>query len=276
MWELLKKVIKIKFAIILLASAGAWNIYQLAKPVKPNLDQLRLEIAEQACWSIIDSLPKDIRPVENTVVLRFAGDKTRYVTSKLEDLIERTGKVSLMDKGFFDKVLRELKIEDKEVGTFDKALEIGKKSGADYVIFGDIEKYISDRENARLKMNVRMIDIAKEKVIMANVIDLQPSFVTAKVTTISPWSRVLFWLLFTIFMPLIFIKLVRHVLSMESNAANFTLVLSFTAVSFFLALILAGFDLSSLWIGLLLLAGLITSVAYNYWICNYIEELRDR
>lgn len=276
MWELLKKLLKIKFAIILLAITGAWNIYQIAKPDKPNLDMLRLEIGEQACWSIIDSLPTDIRPVEKTVVLRFTGDNTRYITSKLEELIERTGKVSLMDKGFFDKVLRELKIEDKEVNTFDEAFEIGRKSGADYVIFGNIEEFISDREHARLKMNVRMIDIAKEKTIMANIIDLQPSIVTAKVTTISPWSRILFWILFTIFMPLIFIKLVRHVLSMESNAANFTLVLSFTAVSFFLALILAGFDLSSIWIGLLLLAGLITSVAYNYWICNYIEELRDR
>jgi len=249
-------------------------LYQLAKPDKPNLDQLRLEIGEQACWAVIDSLPPDIKPSEQTAVLRLTGDKTRYITSKLEELIERTGKVSLMDKSFFEKVIRELKIEDEQVGTFDHALEVGKKSGANYVLFGEIEKFVSDRDHARIKMDVRLVDITKEKVMMTNLIDLQPSLAKVKVRTISTWSRILFWIIFTVSMPLIFIKLIRHVLSRESNAANLIIVLSFTFVSFFLALILIGFDLSSLWTGLLVLVGLITSGAYNYWICNYIEELR--
>lgn len=274
MFSILKSIFKARYAIIALAITGAWNIYQFTIPDKPVLDPHRKKIAEKACWEIIDSIPETIKPSSKTVVLRFLGDETRVITTRLEELIERTGKCILVDKGIVPKILRELKIEEKQIGTYKDAFTVGKRCGADYAIYGEIEKFVSDQDNAWLAMNVNMIDLNSEKTIMSKVIDLHPNPVGSKIASVSGWSKILFWLLFTLSLPFIFIKIIKKLLDKESNSVNFLVIVALTITSLFVALLLTGFKLGSFWSGLLILFSFILSTFYSYLTVAYIEKLR--
>ncbi|RME78775.1 MAG: hypothetical protein D6785_11830, partial [Planctomycetota bacterium] len=84
--------------------------------------------------------------------------------------------------------------------------------------------------------------------------------------------RILFWLLFTVLLPLSTTSLVIRIASYQSNKYNFLMILGYTAADMLMAFVLTGFNISGTITGILLFLGFLASGIYNYEICDLIDD----
>ena len=272
MFGLFKGFLKIRYALIILAITGAWQIWLMTCPEHPELDIPRKNIAEDACWKIADDIPP-LSTEADAAVLRFSGDETGYITQRLREILKRTGKVNLIDDSFFRRLLREMEIEEKEIHTFDEALEFGRKSGVQYVLFGTLVKFISNRMDAEIKIDYRLLDMQTGRAVLSNTIEEKPRRVQWRILSVSATSRFIGWVLFALLFPIVLIPITRRIIAKESNAANLIMLLIYICITFICALFLMAFQADSLWKVALLILALVSTGIYNYWVANTVERL---
>lgn len=265
-------ILRSKMAVPALLIVAGWQTWLIARPNPPELDRLRKEVAEDACWRAVKAMPVPDHPGK-AVVLRLVNDKTGFVTAKLREAMDRQGDYVLVDPTFFDRLLKELRIEEKEVGSFDEALRAGDRIGARYVFFGEVERHTSDQHTAYIKLDLRGLDTKAGRVFFNDSVEVKPTPLEAKTRSVSVGARVLGWTLFSGLLPLGFASVTKRVLGMESNAATLVLLLCFTGISTLAALTLMGFSVDSLKDTATLLGATGTGGAYNYWLAGKVNEL---
>ena len=263
-----------KWALAALVLVAAWEGYLLLKPSSPPVpvDEPRQAVAEAACWQAADRLPSP--PLEGKVaVLRLKGDRTGHVTERLRAVIERTGKYAQPEPGVLDRIMEELKIEEREIGDLDAARAAARLAGTPYVLFGTISEFISDRDSGRIRMELTLADVERGHVIGGPIPVAVPD-PEARGRWAWGFAWVAVWILVTALLPLVTLPLIRRVLETESNVKTLGCLLAYALASGAIALGLMRFSVTG-WTEALVLAGsVVVAVTYAYFIFAIIESRR--
>ena len=265
------KLLRPKVILTVALAAGGWQVYSSLKARPVPLDAPRQEAAEKACWRAVEILPDLPEPPGPVAVLRLEGDATGYVTGKLRELIERTGRYTQPPPSLLERIKERLDVDETPVGTVEAALDAAGRLQVPYVLFGRVSGFASDQERGRIRMDLTVLDAATGAPVAPAL--------TARYPEPSPdrgraiW-RLLLWLAVTALLPLVTLPLVRAVLERESNAATLAGLLAWTAVPVVLALGLEGFAVSGWYGWTRIAAAVIIALAYNYCVFCVVEERR--
>ena len=262
------KTFRLRWVFLAVAVVAAWEGYVLLKPQPHPLDEHRRDVAVEACWEAVEKLPK-LPTAGSVAVLRLAGDTTGYVTDQLRGLIERKGKYTQPRPTLIDRVMRELKIDENEVGLADKARAAGQETKSPFVLFGRVSEFTSDRSEGRIRMELSVLDVGSGRLVGETVRIAVPDDTAGGGLAIA-WA-VLIWLAFTMLLPFAGWGVIRWVLRKETNLATGTALIGCAMLSWLLGFGLIGFAISSWLTGAGLLLAFVLTLAYDYAIFIAIE-----
>ena len=268
------KIIRPKWALVAAAIVAAWQAYVILKPKRPALDAPRQEAAEQACWQALDKLPS--LPRDKVAVLRLAGDQTGLVTQKLRDVAERAGQFAQPAPGLLDRVLRELRIDEKPVDSLEGALAAGQKAEVPYVLYGRVWDFTSDLHTGRIRMELTLVSVADARPAIAavRIAVPDPDAPTLGQTVWSGAWRFGVWLAAVVLLPIVTYPVIKRVLDRESNLAILLALVGYALAAWVLAFALSGFAIAGWLAGLVLLAGFVAALLYDYYTFCVIERRR--
>ncbi|KPK47666.1 MAG: hypothetical protein AMK72_08125 [Planctomycetes bacterium SM23_25] len=265
-------LLKPRWALVALVLVAVWEGYLLLRPPEPSgpLDEPRREVAEEACWQAVEKLP-EVPTAGHVAVLRLAGDGTQEVTKRLRELIERTGTYEQPEPGILDRVMEELKIGEREVGTLEDALAAARFVRTPYALFGRIHEFTSDRDAGRIRMELTLADVGRAKAVGQPIIVAVPD-PEARMRWILGLVRVAVWVLVTALLPVVTLPRVRRILETESNAKILLGLLAYSCAAGVLALGLKGFSVSGWLWGVLLLGAVLLAFLYTYLVFSLVER----
>lgn len=266
--------LKPKWALAALVLVAGWEGYLLLRPSSPSgpVDEPRQAVAEEACWHAVEALPEV--PLEGRVaVLRLKGDRTGYVTDRLRAIIERTGKFEQPEPGVLDRVMEELKIEEREVGSLEEASRAARWAKTPYVLFGMLSEFVSDRGSGRLRMELTLADVERGQII-GDPIPVAVPDPEAQQRWTRGLVRVAVWVLVTALLPAITLPLVRRIVETESNGRILLGLLGYTVAAGVLAFGLNGFSIGGWLWGSLLGGASVLAFLYTYLVFSLVERRR--
>ena len=274
------RMLKLKWALAGLLAIGAWEAYTILRPEPIELDEPRRKVADEACWQAVERLPSlDIDG--QVAVLRLDGDKTGYVTKRLRQLIERTGKYRQPAESLVTRVMQDLQIEETPVADPQQAASAGRRMKVPYVLLGRVHRFASDRRQGVIEMELTVLDVEKRSAVAEPLLVAVPSPGArpgapghASSRWSAPATRALIWLAAVVLLPLATMPLIRRVLARESNTATGVALGAYAVVGWLVALALVGFNIAGWLPGLLMLAAFVIALAYDYYAFNRIEQNR--
>jgi hypothetical protein len=278
MTGLFNKLLSLKLSWLPLGGALLWLAYEAFGPTHYKIDTILKTLSDRVIKQAVNDIPK-FKGVETVAVLNFKGDYNGYVTETLREALNRTGKFKILSKSLYDRLAAEFDWRKTDVSTLAEALDRGRKSGTDAVIFGEVPNLMQDENEAKIEMIVRAADVKMQEPVFIqeyaqNIQKHATSlrYMGTKMTETSFGLKLFLWLLFTVFLPVATFFIPKRIFAKESNFLNFALLLSYTLLSFLFAFILAGFRVTGFWNSLLLILALGLSGTYNYFALSLIEK----
>ena len=285
--KLLLMILRPRITLPSLLLITAWEGYLLLQPKPAELDAPRREVADKACWQAVKRLPKlpaaspetpasglsTLEPVSRVAVLRLDGDKTGYVTDQLRAVIERTGTYNQPDPSLIDLAMKELKIDESQVGTNEAAMAAGRRMNVPYVLAGRILTFTSDQDVGRIRLALQLMAVKNATNVGESLIVAVPDEGPSARGFTGIW-RVATWIAVVILLPLASIRLIRRLLALESNGVTLACLLSYGLLAGLLAFGLGGFEVSGWLSAATLLLAFVAALSYDYHVFSILEKHR--
>lgn len=256
-----------------------WQLWDVFGPKSPELPYLRKQVADRTIDKAVNDLPH-LESVKTVVVLLFANDQGGYVTSQFHDRIQVSGRYQIMDDTLWQKIQAELGIQGKPVGTLGDALEVGRKTGADVAIFGELRVFEMTENAATIDMLVRMVDLHTEFVLFAQryqdsmvASPLSIAYVSSRISDSSLPRRVVIGLLFVLLLPWVTFQAMAALLRRQSNNVNAVLLLAYTVIDALGIFVLTGFNVETWLSAAIFLLAVGMSATYNIAVANFAAGL---
>lgn len=254
--------------------------YWLFGPEDEQIGFAGRTLAARTATAVASDLP-DRNGVVTLAVLPFRNDENEAFGRRIRDAIANHGRYVLVEESFVQRVLREVRGQPLSASTLEEAGGAARRIGADAVLFGDVIGFSADRGDARIAVDLRMVERESAEAVFGrryeDRIERSPARLTywrARLADSSKIQRVALWILVSLLLPLAAAPLIRRVVEEESNVRNALLVLGLTGVNGLLAWGLTGFWLASGWSVLVLFLALVAGAVYNYQVATVIDELR--
>jgi len=252
-----------------------WESYRVFGPAEDSLGFMRRNLAEQICNEAAEDVPQR-QGLATLAVLDMAGDSSdRYISNMLRQRVQATGKYRLIEESFFRKLLREFGRDNAPVSTLADAVTTARQLGVDAVLFGEIPEFTAQKNAAALRLELRMAERdTGQSVFARSYSNRRSDNVRARIADSSKGRRIFIWVLFTLLLPLITVPLIRRLVAVDSNLLNLVLLLGYTLLDMFVAVLLTGFWIPTLWTAVMLLFALVASGYYNFRIASFIEQMK--
>ena len=252
-----------------------WESYRVFGPAEDSLGFMRRNLAEQICNEAAEDVPQR-QGLATLAVLDMAGDSSdRYISNMLRQRVQATGKYRLIEESFFRKLLREFGRDNAPVSTLADAVTTARQLGVDAVLFGEIPEFTAQKNAAALRLELRMAERdTGQSVFARSYSNRRSDTVRARIADSSKGRRIFIWVLFTLLLPLITVPLIRRLVAVDSNLLNLGLLLGYTLLDMFVAVLLTGFWIPTLWTAVMLLFALVASGYYNFRIASFIEQMK--
>jgi hypothetical protein len=264
---------------VALVFLALWQIWDVFSPKQPELPYLRKQVADQTIGRIVSDLPR-VATIKTVVVLPFANDPTGYVTSQIHDRLQASGRFQVIDDTLWQKIQKEVGIEGKPVSTLPDALDVGRKTGTDAAIFGEVRTFEMTETVGTIDLFVRMVDLRNELVLYAmryqdsmTASPLSISYVASRISDSSLPRRVVIGFLFILLLPWLTIQAMVIVLKRQSNGANAGLILVYTLADALVIYVLMGFNLDDWLSTLTILISIGLAALYSIVVANYVAGL---
>ncbi len=264
---------------VALVFLALWQVWDVFSPKQPELPYLRKQVADQTIGRIVTDLPR-IETVKSIVVLPFANDPTGYVTNQVHDRIQASGRFRVIDDTLWQKIQKEVGIEGKPVSILPDALEVGRKTGTDAAIFGEVRTFEMTETVGTIDLFVRMVDLRNELVLFAmryqdsmTASPLSISYVGSRISDSSLPRRVVIGFLFVLLLPWLTIQAMILVLKKQSNEANVGVILAYALADALGIYVLMGFSLDNWLSALTILLSIGLATLYNIVVANYVAGL---
>lgn len=268
MMGILKGLLKVRYAVVALLAAGAWQVYEVVKPAPPPLEEPRREAVDRAVTDLVRKWPESAQG-GGLLVVPFERDETGYVTSAVRYALQRADFVEVKAPDVVEKLYRKMDLPLS--GTFDgpRGVELGKAADVQYVLIGKVARLSDVVGEVEVNLMAELWGTAGATRLSAWTYEEKPSNLQRTVGRVSPLKRALGWLSFIILLPWALYPLVRAVLRTESNVANALMLLTFVAVGAAAAWVALAGELSG-WAGAFFVVALAFETAYNAGTLNVI------
>lgn len=267
-----KGILKVRYAIIALLAAGAWQVYEVVKPAPPPIEGARLEAVDEATADLVHKWPQSVRG-GRLIVIPFERDTTGYVTKAMRDALTRSDYLDVQAPDVTEKVLR--KIEFPVSGTFDgqRALDVGQASEVQYVLTGKVERLSEVDHVVEAQIKAELWSVGGKQCLLKWEYAQSPGTLERTLGHVSPMRRAVGWLLIVIILPWALYPLVSLVFRLESNAANAVMLVGFITFDGVIAWAGLASDASG-WAGAFLILAIVFEAAYNAGVLNLIAGRR--
>jgi len=222
-----------------------------------------------------------LRPV---LVFPLEGDSTDYFKTRLETVIDNDPsgdfvvvKPSTLDRTM-DQLFREFGLKRDQSPEPDALMAMGKRAGADYIIFGNLERMKFAENGADIAAHVCIASTGDDKVI------LEKQFLTAPAepehneameidsSGEKMIARFLVMLLFIAVWPLACIPAIRRVLEAENNGWTLVAILGLTAVSISGMWVIVRPDPAQIGVLSIWCSSLVIAVVWNLWVVAHLAS----
>ena len=264
----IKHILPLKWFAIISMAVVSWQLYQHFRPEPAELDEPRKLVAEEACWAMVKRLPSPTGP-RKLVVMPLIDDENGYITTKLRQIIGRSGGFHVANDSLIVNVMKELGFREKPSGDLDAAIAAARKTDAQYLLDGKLHSFTSDRSQGRISLTATLYRTADSSRVGEPIrIDLPASPQTAGF--MKGASLLLVWLLAIIGLPVVLYKEIRSALAAESNGITLAVLLVLSVFGSLLAWGISGFALNAF----VLVGAFALAVGVNYGMLNWIENHR--
>ena len=265
-------------------------------PQKPEADENRKAIADQAIQELTDKLYKERGETRTAVLLHFSNDPTDYFSKALRKQLDNTGILNLEDRTFLEKVRTMLNLRIRGTSSQEDALKAAKGAPVQAVLWGKLERFESTTAGSIVTGSWQLVDLKSGKLICEGEIlknsmkteaaENKEQAMTAMAGTEStpvertassiPWYvRFLGFLLVTLLLPVMSIGFIRTMVARRSNRINAFMLGLYTVIDAIFAFFMVGAAFSS---GLCVFAFLVATVlalCYNCYLMCYALKLES-
>jgi len=245
-----------------------------------TLEPLKKAVAEEVARKAADEMHFRIRG-RSLVIAPFRNDPEGLVAAAFKEQLSSQGHFNIVEPSMLREAWDKIVGNDKEAPvTADKAIELGKKLGAEAVLFGRVELLAIDEGRSACDVKIRIVETGSGDGIFIGRFrtDLEKSMLSIPHLQVwmyekSVFIRVLVWVVALLILPFLAL-LARETLSEAPPVVPIALVLVMTALDIFFALLLMGFEADSIVKWILLVLALAASIFYNLTILAKVAQLQ--
>lgn len=266
----------------------------------------RQSLANRAVPQIVDDLRDHRDDMREAALLPFTGDSSGYFSDTLRKTIVERGTFELAEPGVIDRLKEQLGISSDAVELPEEAIAAAGDMDVDCVIFGRVDRFESFNEGAQIDVTYNIADLRSgETIYTARYFEdtSQPELpagivgpdenVTASNTTASPTNsptiseyrtpknltwwirRSLSWGVVVLLLPVFTIGFIKTMVAKRSNKVNAFVLAIYTIADAFLAYILVGPAIGSLWPLVGFSVAVIVAFIYNVQIMTFAVKLSE-
>lgn len=245
-----------------------------------TLEPLKKAVAEDAARMASEDMHFRIKG-RKLVVAPFRNDPDGIVVAALKERLAAAGHFDIVEAGMLRELWDKIVGNDKEAPiTAEKAIELGKKLGAEAVMFGRVETLAVDegRSICDVKLRIVVVSDGEGLFIGRYRTDLEKSVFSIPhfrvwIYDTSIFVRILIWTVALLILPFLTL-LARETLQSAAPVVPIAIVLTITVADILLALLLMGFEANSIFKWILLVAALAVSIFYNLMILAKVAQLQ--
>lgn len=278
-----KRIIGSSFALVVAAGVLVGTVYVGLLPEKKILTPERRAAMRRAVEKILETTPRPTERIVRLSVAPLAGDVTDEVTGQIRRLLDAEGFYNVAPSPVGDRAREKLKLERREVEEERAGIELGKKDGSELVMWGrvhrlsqtggtaavDLELHLTEVQGARARKWDNRVKIGAGSPEEPTVPGEDEGF-SDKAGKAA--GRLLLCLVGFVALSLLGRPPIAAALDRRSNAVNFALLLSLTALDAVLVLILLRGCFSMFLYVAITLVLTIAAGWYNFWFCTKLDE----
>jgi hypothetical protein len=260
----------------------AWLGWHHLGPRRPEIGYVRQQMADRIILDIAEDIRLSRGDIRYTALLHFQNDPANYFTDKLRSVIEQRGILNLRDRTFSEKFKNLLKMRLPSYHDTETVLKMGRKMGADGVLYGTIHAFESYPGGVKLDVEVSLADVSANYVFFNKYYSKESAssmFAAAaaqdRVTGIPWFQRFLGWLFIVLLLPVFTINFIRTMVRKDSNKTNAFVLSIYTLADTILAFLLVGAALTSWFPVLVFIAAVACAFLYNVKIMTFALRLEE-
>jgi hypothetical protein len=278
-WSFLGRTMVKTFIYAGLGLSLLYQGYQVLTPDGETPGLMRQNLAERICAQVARDLPK-MEGMPSLAVLDLAGDKEGFLSNILREKIIAAERYRILDESFFRKLMREAGRAGVPVSNLEDAIAAARQIGVDLILFGEVPEYDVTEKTGTLKVELRMAERSTGQAVFVRTYKEEAggdlvlnSYWRARIAGSSKGRRIFIWVVAVLLLPLATLPLIRRLTSEESNALNLVMLLGYTILDMFLALLLTGVWIPTIWTAAILVLALAGSGYYNYLVASFVERM---
>jgi len=271
-----------KVGVLALVGYLGWLAWVNLGPRKPEIGPARKELADKVIAQITEDIRTNRGNSRNAAILQFVSDPSDYFTDTLRSVIEQNGILDLHDRTVMEKARALLNLRQPSVANTDAAVAEGRALGVQCVLCGVIHAFESYSGEARIDVDVYLVDVATGHPIFAKryaTDTARASAVTAAIQDVARsfplFRRLLGWLVAVLLLPVFTIAFIRAMVRKGSNKANAFVLSVYTVVDALLAWLLVGAALNSWFSVVIFIAAVVAALLYNVRVMTLALRLEE-
>lgn len=235
--------------LLILTGITVLIVWKTLVPPAPSIPQDRLKLAETVAGRFAEQLRQNRGNARTAVVLHLANDPTHCVTRAVRNRIRETGILNLADDSLMERFQTAFNIPFNGCDNENNAMAIAEKAPQDMVVWGTVERFETDENGHPVIIGeLHVIDaVAMEPVFTFTMGDSstlsdaqQQKVVVPRTVHASLFSRLAFFLLLAIVVPLLSFSTIRKLVAKRSNNVNLALLATLSAIDTSIAMALFG------------------------------------
>jgi hypothetical protein len=256
-----------------------WWAYDYFGPRKQVLAEECRAAANEVIPTIVDDLARNRGDIRSLAVLQFDNDPTDFVTATLYERLGPSGAFDLQDRTLGEKAREAARFQHPSFGDAASAIEEGRAREVDGVVFGVVRELSIVDGDATVDLQVNLADVRTGTTIFSSAYTRADAVSSSSspevIRRISWWKRFLMWTVAILMLPVFTIAFLRTMVAKQSNASNALVLTLYTFVAVVLAILLIGFNFSSLWslLALALCAG--AAFIYNVFMMTCALRMEE-
>ncbi len=270
-----------KFGTFVMIAAIAWLGWQHLGPRKPDVGEVRKDLAHQAVSDMVEDLRQNRGELHDVVLLHFGNDPSDYFTDTLREQIELRGTLDLRDRRFIEKLRDKLNLRHPPAESASDAAERARKMNADGALFGTVRNFESYPGGVDIDVSYHLIAADGSMVYEGSYASDEIGIASGRVpgergTEAVAWvQRGLFWVMLVLLLPVFSISFIRSMVRRRSNSRNAFVLGIYTVTDAILAWFMIGTALTGPWSALIFVLAVILAMLYNIRIMSFAVQLEQ-
>jgi hypothetical protein len=270
-----------KLGLVGLALYAGWMAWETLGPRRPEIGPARREMLDVTVRNIADELGRERTRLRSVALMPLENDPTGAVTMALRSAIEQRGILDLRDRTVGEKFRDLLNLRPRGYGEAEKALARARNMEVNGVLYGTVRQFESSSEKVTLDVDLTLAEAETGRIVFQRTFpetrkvgSLGSKWNYTPASGSFPWlSRLLFWAVLVLLIPVFSIRFVRTMVRKKSNRSNAFVLTVYTLVDALVLALLIGSALTAWWAVPIFAGALAAAFAYNVQVMTFALRL---